>query len=222
MSTHDAEPFLVAPTEPPALRRLGTTSTVPERHGCDVVWTDRAGGLAGVQRKELTDLWSSLRNGRLAREVAAMEGLALRVLLVEGRMRWSASGRLASARAPLTRDQLRGIALSAQRRNVWVLHSEDVDDSAATLRHVRAWWDKPRHAALDLRPQPPAAPGTRPWGVHLLQSFPLVGPVVAGNVWDHFGGVPLAWTCDERALATVKGIGSVRATSLRDALPALR
>jgi ERCC4-type nuclease len=215
------EPFLVAPTEPPSLRRLGPTSAVPERHGADVVWPIAAaagGGLAGVQRKELTDLWASLRDGRLARGVAAMSELALKVLLVEGRVRWSASGRLASARAPLTRDQLRGIALSAQRRGIWVLHSDDVEDSRATIVHLRSWHDKPRHPALDVRPGPAAAAGTRAWGVHLLQSFPLVGPITAGNVWDHFGRVPLAWTCQAEELAAVKGVGPVRADALWRAL----
>ena len=210
--------FLVAPTEPVELRRLGPTSGVPERHGCDVVWRTAAGALAGVQRKTLSDLWASLRDGRLAREVAAMGGLSWAVLLLEGRLRWSASGTLATGQAPLTRDQLRGIVLSTQRRGIAVLHADDLDDTIAAIAHVRRWHDKRRHSALDARPAPPA-PGERAWGVHLLQSFPLVGPTVAGNVVDHFGGVPLAWTTSVEELATVPGIGGKRAAALWHALP---
>jgi ERCC4-type nuclease len=219
-SMHDPT-FLVAPTEPAGLRRLGTVSPLPEHHGCDVVWASGA-GLVGVQRKELTDLWSSLRDGRLAREVDAMRLLAVRMLLVEGRVRWSSAGRLTTARSPLTRDQLRGLLLSAQHRGLWVVHTDDVDDSATALLHLRRWLDKRHHSAFAWRPPMPAhggAPGSRAWGVHLLQGFPLVGPVVAAAIWDHFGGVPLGWRCDVADLAQVKGVGPARATSLWAALP---
>ena len=210
--------FLVAPTEPPALRLLGTVSGVPERHGCDVLWTTVGGRLAGVQRKTLTDLWVSVRDGRLAREVAAMGDLALRLLVLEGRVRWSGSGVLTTARAPLTREQLRGLVLSAQQRGIAVVHTDDVEDTAAAIVHVRRWFEKRRHSSLDLRPSAPSPPGTRSWGVHLLQSFPLVGPVVAGNVVDHFGGVPLAWTRSVEELAAVPGVGPKRAAALWGAL----
>ena len=211
--------FLVSPTEPPELRRLGTSSGTPERYGCDVVWTLSGGSLAGVQRKTLTDLWVSLRDGRLAREVAAMtHGLECRVLVLEGRLRWTASGSLATGTAALTRDQLRGIVLSAQARGIAVLHTDDVHDTVAAITHVRRWHDKPSHTALDQRPSPTAAPHTRAWGVHLLQSFPGIGPTVAGRLVDHFGGVPLRWTCRPDELAAVPGVGPKRATALWAAL----
>ena len=213
--------FLVAPTEPVSLRSLGATSAVPERHGCDVVWNLAGGGLAGVQRKTLTDLWFSLRDGRLAREVAAMEALARRVLVIEGRVRWSAAGVLTTGRTGLSRDQLRGLVLSLQARQVLVVHADDLSDTVAAVVHVRRWLDKARHPALDLRPSPASPPGGgRAWGVHLLQSFPLVGPTVAGAIWDHFDGVPLVWSCSPADLAAVPGVGKVRAATLLGALPA--
>jgi ERCC4-type nuclease len=211
--------FLVAPSEPPELRRLGETSGVPERHGCDVVWTTAPGELAGVQRKTLTDLWVSLRDGRLAREAAAMTSRpGLRVLVIEGRIRWSANGTLATGRAPLRRDQLRGLELSAQRRGIAVVHTDDAADTAEAIVQVRRWHDKARHSSLDLRPAASVPPGTRAWNVHLLQSFPGIGPTIAGNIVDHFGSLPLAWTVTTEALAAVAGVGPKRAASLRDAL----
>lgn len=210
--------FLIAPTEPVELRRLGSTSSHPERHGCDVLWTTTTGALAGVQRKTLADLWVSLRDGRLAREVAKMHGLGLAVLVLEGRLRWSDDARLTTARAPMTRDHLRGLSLSLQRRGISVLHTDDVVDTAAAVAHVQRWHDKARHPSLDLRPPPPDGPGTRPWGVHLLQSFPGIGPTVAAAIHDHVGGVPLAWTCPPTALAAVRGVGPKRAATLWEAL----
>ena len=211
--------FLVSPTEPAAVRALGVVSGVQERHGCDVVWTAGGGGVCGVQRKTLTDLWVSLRDGRLSREVSSMDGLSLGVLALEGRLRWTAGGTLATGRAPLTRDQLRGLVLSVQRRGVHVVHTDDVDDTVVAIRHVRRWHDKARHRALDLRPAAPSPPATRAWGVHVLQSFPLVGPVVAGAIVDHFDGVPLTWTCEPSELAAVPGVGAKRAAALWTALP---
>jgi ERCC4-type nuclease len=214
--------FLVSPTEPDAVRGLGQRSSLPERHGCDVLWTDPRNGLVGVQRKTLADLWTSLRDGRLARELLAMRStLEVAVLLIEGRLRWSATGRLATAEVPLDRAQLRGLLLSVQRQGLWVVHTDDVLDTCSAVRGLRAWLGKPHHVSLDVRPSARASPGTRGWGLHLLQSFPRIGPVCAASLWDHFGGVPLAWTCDERALAGAPGVGPARASDLWRSLPPL-
>lgn len=212
-------PFLIAPTEPAAIRQLGVTSPQPEAHGCDVLWAD-----VGVQRKELGDLWASLRDGRLARAIAAMAAtVAVRILVVEGRVRWSPSGRLATAAMPLDRDGLRGLLLSIQHAGVWVVHTDDVADTARALVHLRSWTAKPQHSSVLLRPAAPrgSPPGTRTWGIHLLQSFPGIGPTVAGSIVDHFGGLPpLAWTCERSDLAAVAGVGPVRADRLWTALHA--
>jgi ERCC4-type nuclease len=215
---HDPTLF-VAPTEPPELRRLGTTSSIPEHHGCDIVWTS-TDGLVGIQRNEIADLWASLRDGRLARSAGLMRWLAVRVLLVEGRVRWSASGRLSTARSPLTREQFRGVLLSAQRRGLWVVHTDDLADTAAAALHLRAWAAKPRHVTFEGRPRAVEEPGSRPWALHLLQSFPSIGPATAGAIHDHFGHVPLSWSVAEAELAMVRGVGPVRASSLWSALAA--
>jgi ERCC4-type nuclease len=207
----------VSPTEPPALRALGQTTGQPEQHGCDVLWTG-ATGLVGVQRKTLTDLAVSLRDGRLAREVAAMRLLAVRVLLVEGRVRWSPTGMLTTARPSLSKDQLRGLLWSAQHRGLWVVHTDDLEDSVAAIAHLHGWLDKPRHTALEIRRSATPPTRSREWAVHLLQSFPLVGPVSAANIHDHFGGAPLSWSGSLDDLAAVKGVGPIRAQGLWSAL----
>jgi ERCC4-type nuclease len=213
------EPFLVSPSEPVPVKQLGVVSPVPELHGCDVCWTG-PNGLVGVQRKELGDLVASVRDGRLAEQVARMRLLDARVLVVEGAPRWGPTGRLLNARPSITRDALRGVLWSAQQRGLWICSTADVYDTAAAIAHLGRWLAKRRHATFDRRPAA-RVPGGRAWGVHLLQSFPLVGPVVAGALWDHFDGVPLTWTCPASELASVRGVGPARATPIVSTLPEL-
>jgi ERCC4-type nuclease len=211
--------FLVSPTEPAAMRALGPISGAPESYGVDVLW-DSHHGLAGVQRKEVADLVASLRDGRLARSLARMRRLPFRVVAVEGRLRWLPDGRLATARPGINRQQLRGLLWSVQRAGAWVVHTDHAHDTAATVEQLAAWLDKPSHTALATLPRPPGGPGGggepggRDWAVHLLQAFPGIGPVVAGAIWDHFGRLPLEWSCDAGELAAVPGIGPARARAL--------
>lgn len=211
--------FLISPTEPRPVQELGVSSPVPELHGSDVCWTG-PNGLVGVQRTELGDLVVAVRDGRLAEQVARMRLLDVRVLVVEGTPRWGPTGRLLDARPSITRDAFRGVLSSAQQRGEWVVSTSSVHDTVAAIAHLRRWLAKRRHTSLDRRPTAPAA-GGRDRGVHLLQSFPLVGPVVAGSLWDHFGGVPLPWTCDAAELAAVRGVGPARAAHLVGALPSV-
>jgi ERCC4-type nuclease len=214
--------FEVSPSEPLAVRSLGVVSSLPERVGSDVVWVGSA-GLVGVQRKTLDDLVVGLRSGRLGQEAARMRGLGVAVLLVEGRLRWSGSGRLTTSRSGLSREVLRGVCWSAQQRGIWVVFTDDVADTVATVRHLRQWLERRHHTSMHAGPLrkragPAPSPPGRDWGVQVLRSFPLVGPVVAGSVWDHFGRLPLRWECDEAELAAVPGVGPKRATALIEAL----
>ena len=140
---------LVSPTEPPAVLAIGVASAHPEAHGADVLWTG-ASGRVGVQRKSLGDLVASVRDGRLGRELALMRWLATRVLVVEGRLRWSPSGLLTTVAARLSKEELRGLLLSVQLRGVWVVHTDDVDDSVRALLHLRQWTAKHDHRSLDV------------------------------------------------------------------------
>ena len=57
--------FLVSPTEPPYVKRLGRTSSIPELYGADVLWESGRAGKVGVQRKAYADLVDSVYDGRL-------------------------------------------------------------------------------------------------------------------------------------------------------------
>jgi ERCC4-type nuclease len=217
---------LIAPTEPVALKALGKVSSAPEKHGVDVMFGTRQGAV-GVQRKELTDFFASVADGRLAREYPLMQQLAIGVLLIEGRQRWSTEGYLLNlndfARQQWSRDQFRAYMLSVQARGIWVVETDDLADTVKWLKNFERWALKPNHNSLILRPKPQGAwgkPESRDWNLHLAQSFQGVGPTQAERIIDHFGGVlPLAWTCSKEELGKVTGIGKMRLDQLWAALP---
>lgn len=215
--------MLISPTEPASLRATGRVSLVPENYGCDILLFSKSYGPVGVQRKELSDLISSVRDGRLGRQLVAMKQLELTVLLLEGRPRWTNDGSLLS-HGNWTRTQHNGLIWSVQSRGVWVNTSDDLTDTIAWLSLFQKWLEKDRTkgSSLETRPKGRDEFGKeargRDFGIHLLQSFPGVGREVAGNVVDHFKGVPLQWTVSAEELKQVKGIGEGRAKQLTSML----
>src|SRR5690606_37254518 len=67
--------LLISPTEPPAVRALGTTSSTPELYGCDILIVANK-TRTGVQRKKFPeDLVASLADGRLYSQLPKMAAL---------------------------------------------------------------------------------------------------------------------------------------------------
>jgi len=181
-----------------------------------------------VQRKTIGDLLRSLADGRLARELPSLQASGRGVLLVEGRPHWTSDGvlidgsrptrgglwSLRGAEAHMTRDRWYGI----QADVVWVhgiawIETADVDETAAWLRHVDGWLARP-HRGLVARP---AWSREQPFAAYLLQSFPGIGPEVAQRIVDTLG-MPLRLACTEEDLASVPGVGPVRARAIAGAL----
>jgi ERCC4-type nuclease len=221
--------FYVAPSEPIELKGLGKSSALPERYGVDILIPSRLGAI-GVQRKELSDFFASVTDGRLAREYPMMQGLAVAVLLIEGRQRWSTEGyylgsdRSASySRQAWTRDQFRSYMLSVQSKGIWVVETDDLTDTRKWLENMARWANKEAHRGLAGRPKPQGAWGkadSRDWLLFLAQSFPGIGAAQAEKMVDHFGGtLPIAWTCTPEELLACPGIGKGRMESLLAALP---
>lgn len=175
-------------------------------------------GPVGVQRKELSDLVASVRDGRLARQLIQMKQLNLVVLLLEGRAKWTKDGSLLT-NTNWTIAQHHGVIWSIQSRGIWLASTDTLDDTIAWLSLFQKWCAKKRHtSSLETRPAGRDEFGKevrgRDFGIHLLQSFPGMGRETAGNVVDHFKGVPLQWTVTKDELKEVKGIGAGRAKSL--------
>lgn len=212
--------FLVSPTEPAAIRALGRSTLLPEEYGVDVMFASKL-GLVGVQRKELTDLVASIRDGRLGQELAQMQRLNVGIVLMEGDWQWTRDGESLRVRG-MSRTQVRGLEFSLQSRGYWTLTSLDTEDTIECLSQLRRWCEKDSHSSLSTRPKVPAGAWgkrtNRDWGVYVLQSFPGVGAGMAERIYDHFNGVPLTWTTDVEGLQDVPGIGKKRARQMIGAL----
>lgn len=201
--------MLVAPTEPPALRAIGTTSLTPERWGVDFFWSAGKNGLAGVQRKEFRDLIASVRDGRLAKECAQMQQLAIPMLVVEGRPKWTGDGILLDQWTPWTKDQYTSLLASVQSRGIWVFCSDDMDDTIRTIMDLERWSKKEGHSTLVRRPAPSSPwgkPGNRDWALHIIQGLPGCGPELAARIYDEHG-IPWGWKVTRKELGSVRGVG---------------
>jgi ERCC4-type nuclease len=213
---------LVSPTEPPALRKIGTTSLRPETFGCDLLFAAR-GKWFGIQRKEFKDLIHSMQDGRLGQQVSMMAELEQAMVVVEGWQdaRWTTEGMLSDRYAKVTRAQLRGLLWSVRDRGVWVDYTRDLTDTIALCQEWEAWCRKPAHKSLSTRPGPVGKWGradNREWQEHLLQGLPGVGVELAGRILDEVG-MPLGWRVSEGELLGVQGLGKGKVEKMMRAVP---
>lgn len=215
--------MLVSPTEPRRIQRLGKLSSTPERHGTDILILEPpVRGLFGIQRKEVKDLLASLADGRLGKEVSQMQRLAIRALVIEGKMTWTNDGELMQDYVKISRPQFRSLMYSIRARGIWVEWADDLNDTVDVICGMRDWAAKEEHTSLLSRPGPKDSGWgkvtNKDWAVHVLTSFPGVGVKTAQSIYDYFGGVPLRWEVTEKDLAKVPGIGKVKARRMLDAL----
>lgn len=214
--------MLVAPSEPPALRKIGTVSMAPERYGCDLLFASR-GRWFGVQRKEFKDLLASMRDGRIAQQMGMMEGLEQSMVVIEGMgsVRWGSDGELLDDYARVTRDQIRGLLWSVRDRGVWVDQTDGLADTIQMVQAFEQWCKKPAHKSLSTRPGPVntwGKVGNRDWEMHLLQGLPGVGVELAGRVLDQVG-MPLGWRVTREELLGVEGLGKGKVDKMMMCVP---
>lgn len=214
--------MIIAPTEPPKLKAMGSVSLLPEKFGSDILFSIPSGGLCGVQRKEFGDLYASMMDGRLAKEVQQMGALRVGVLVVEGKPTWTLDGQLLDRFRKWDRDAYDALIFGVQAMNIWVRYTDRLEDTIRLIGVLQGWLGKKAHRSLLTRPKPKSM-----WGqadsldylVHILQSFPGWGPTAAKNAIVHFGGrVPLTWDCTLEELKKVPGVGPKRAQAAFDAL----
>ena len=215
--------IVVAPTEPRAFDVLGPRRLTPERFGVDFWWV--AGGQHwGVQRKEVKDLIASIGDGRLTKELGQMGRLDHVVLIVEGRVQWTADGDMIGdgwGRA-WGYDAWLGMLAGVMARGVWVWQTNGIHETINAIRGLEKWSRKTKHHSLTAREPVSSSwgrPTNREFGVYMLTGLPGVGPEIAGRIWDAVGGrLPWRWTVDEEALQKIEGVGKKRAQQMIRAL----
>ena len=221
--------ILVSPTDRDLLTLLGEKAMfnyLPERYGADILIVVEGHGKLAIQRKTFPDdLLASLDDGRLARELPLLAQAEFPVLIVEGQPMWTADGHLMQSwNSRWTRAQLRNLLRSVWRvHGVAVEQTTDINDTAAAVLELEAWFRKDVHRSLLTRSKTPTKDD---WGLSnrrdfarfLLQGLPGVGSVLAEQLFDHFGRVPLRWDCNLEELMSVYGIGKKRARVLWEAL----
>jgi len=211
--------MMIAPTEPPALRALGTVKLLPERFGVDIMWGSAAQGLVGVQRKEFPgDFVASLEDGRLATQRLQMLGLDVRVLVLEGRGTWTIDGQLVSNYGPpLSRSAFRRYLCSVQAGGVWVQTTDNLDDTIAFVGDLEAWSRKRQHhSGMTRGPVKRNRWGratSRAFQLHLIQGIDGVGPELAERILDELG-MPFGLKVTAEDLMKVRGVGDKKAAQI--------
>lgn len=196
-------------------------SSLPERHGCDAL-SITGYGIVGYQRKTLPDLQASLLDGRLYKELAQLQSTATVTypfLVIESELSRTVDGQLIGSSIGIS--AIRSIITKFALHGVATFISSDLQDTCSTIVTVSRYIESGK--GFDIR-RPKQL--RNEWGtvnsdayaLFLLQSFPGVGPKVAGAIHSHFGGVPLKWTVTVEQLMEVPGVGRKMAEALINAL----
>lgn len=219
---------LVAPTEHDLHEKFRTSnlrwqvSSMPERHGSDIISVTPT-GLIGYQRKTLPDLSSSLLDGRLYYELAQMvssASLATSFLVIESPLRRTVD-ELSFTDSTITPAQLRSIIAKFHLNGIGYLPTASLTDTFAAIQSMGRYLSSGDATTIRRPKQLSNTWGTiqsDAYALFLLQSFPGIGPKLAGDIYAHFHGVPIAWTVDAKALSAVPGIGKKKAADLIAAL----
>jgi len=164
-------------------------------------------GLA-VERKGSTDLGASIRDGRIFDQAVRLQSaFAQAVLLVEGEPRGIAE------------DAWRGAVCRLVEDGFTVLHSLDVEDSAAWIIRLAK---RARRASATTRTEGPRRAPRHPsaQAEAMLSVVPGISTAMARSLLAAFGSVAAIAEAAPEGLRGHPGIGPVRATRLGEALHA--
>lgn len=214
--------MLVSPAEPATLREPFTVSALPERYGADFLFIANRQWV-GIQRKEIKDFLASLYDGRLAKELAQLQSIPYRVLVIEGNISWTNDGFMLHGSdygRKVSRKQWKGLLWSVRAKGVWVEFSDNWIDTLGILGWLEEWFKKSKHNSLDTRPGPDSLwgkPSNRDYQKHLIMGLPGVGVELAERIIDKFG-MPFTWKISKEDLLCIDGIGVKKAEAIWMAL----
>jgi len=161
-----------------------------------------------VERKRIPDFLSSLCDGRLFRQAAALAASGLRALVIlEGPgSEWRQS--------KLRREAIQGAMLTlGVIFDLQILRSRDEAETAQIIVFAAHQLRQSAHAAL-------RRPGWRPRGkrsrqLYILTSLPGVGATRAQALLKHFGSVEHVISASEVELLAVSGVGPHTAAAIQ-------
>lgn len=215
--------MLVSPTEPFPIKALGTVSYLPERYGADILIMSKK-MRTGVQRKRFPeDFIASLADGRLYQQIEMMRQLDRSMLIIEGFGSWTSDDMLMDARLNFSRQQLFALFFSISFEfGLQIFQVRDINDTIRMVKTLEVWAQKDKHNSLRSRPGAQrdawGRRGNKEYAAHLLQSFPGIGPELAGRMVEHFGKAPIQWEVSEEELRGVPGVGKLKAKKIWEAL----
>ena len=225
MTTSRTAPLIyLSPTEHDLAKVLPDArySSLCEANGCDILaYSSR--GLLGIQRKTVGDLESSLHDGRFHYQLAQIRSSSIvthRFVILElDRSRVTTDGRRFIDSA-LTTDGIRTVAVKCFLNDTLLIESSDLSETVTLIERLVSYIESDG-ANRFVRPKPSGnAWGTRSsrdWSIHLLQSFPGIGPTTAAAIYDTVG-IPFQWSVTESDLTSIPGIGKATAQRLLAAL----
>lgn len=210
--------FLLSPTEH-NLRKILEQESLPyrnsslcEANGVDVI-VKSTRGLVGYQRKTIPDLKASLIDGRLFRELAQLKTspiVTYPFVVIEHNPRtFTTSGTFSTTDFPIS--TYTSVITKIQLVGVHVLNSSSTKDTIRIIQDSSFYLSSANATTLRR-----AGPDRNTWGkrtnsdylAYFLQSFPGVGPKLAGSIVSYFNGsLPLVWVVDESELTNIPGIG---------------
>jgi DNA excision repair protein ERCC-4 len=162
------------------------------------------------ERKTWRDFSVSLKDGRLFEQGLRLAASPLlKAMIIEGRPN-------DLAKSGMRREAVQGALISLNLfLGIPLLRSADAEESARLMLYAARQFD---HIARQTPPR--LFKGKRPKGkrktqMRILQSLPGIGPGIAHNLLEHFGSIEAVLSADEQALASVAGIGTGRAKSIR-------
>jgi len=161
-----------------------------------------------IERKSVSDFAASLVDGRLFPQVARLAHSAYRALLL-------VEGPAPTSIADVHSHSIDGAFVSiAAMWRLPVLHSSNSEQSLRLLRFLADQVCGSRKPVLRRFDRKPKRLASR--RLFVLQGLPGVGPALADRLLGHFGSVERVFAADATALAAVRGIGSRKATRIRE------
>lgn len=193
--------ILISPTEPPSLRSIGTTSLTPESFGADILILQPHGN-AAIQRKTLSDLYASIIDGRIDKQVNQLlaHSPTFEPILIIENCQWTSSYQ--SLEVPnFPYSTFLHYTHSIHRAGILLLSTFSITHTIETVRSLDSYYQKSAHNEFNALQSHAITPGS------ILQYIPGIGPKLAHAIIAHANKVPLAWTIDRDTLLEVPGIG---------------